>query len=269
MDDKNKKYEFIDACKWGGVVLHRIQALKDIYGVAKAGDIGGWVESEDNLSHEGLCWVGGDAKVYGRAQVYEDAQVRGNADVCGNAKVYGHCKVYGCAILYGEAQVYGNAEVYDYAKIYGHAHVRNCAQIHGFAKVYDYAEVYGDALVYDEAEVFGHAQVCEYATVDDFADVSGNSVMHGYVELNGYAKVCDGELTSCHDYLTVGPIGSRDAYTTLNLTTGTVQTGCFKGTLDEFERAVKKTHHDSKYADEYNKLIAYFRTLQNTCKINS
>ena len=47
-----------------GTVLFRIEALVDnkCYGV-KAGDKGGFIEKEYNLSHEGEAWVSGDARV--------------------------------------------------------------------------------------------------------------------------------------------------------------------------------------------------------------
>ena len=43
---------------------NRVVALID-FGNVKTGDVGGFVESENNLSHDGLCWVSGDARVYG------------------------------------------------------------------------------------------------------------------------------------------------------------------------------------------------------------
>lgn len=51
-----------------GRKFFRIKALVNIerYGV-KAGDLGGWVEKEDNLSQSGNAWVSGDAKVSGNA----------------------------------------------------------------------------------------------------------------------------------------------------------------------------------------------------------
>ena len=55
--ENNKKYELTEeAIVVDGHKLHRIRALKDFADV-KAGDLGGYVESEDNLSHEGNCWV--------------------------------------------------------------------------------------------------------------------------------------------------------------------------------------------------------------------
>lgn len=88
-----KKYELDeDTIVVDGHTLHPIRALKDFADV-KAGEFGGFVESEDNLSQEGDCWVYGDAKVYGKAQVFENAKVLDEAEVFGNAKVFGKAQV--------------------------------------------------------------------------------------------------------------------------------------------------------------------------------
>ena len=59
-----KKYELTDEIlEVGGRVLHRINALRN-FGNIKQGEIGGWIENEDNLSHCGDCWVYGDAFPY-------------------------------------------------------------------------------------------------------------------------------------------------------------------------------------------------------------
>lgn len=80
-----KKYEFTGETKEiNGITLHRIRAVRD-FGDVRAGDVGGWIEKEDNLSQKGNAWVYGDALVYGNALVYGDAQVYGNARVCGGA----------------------------------------------------------------------------------------------------------------------------------------------------------------------------------------
>ena len=171
-----KKYEFTGETKeWYGRTLHRIVAMCD-FGDVKKGNIGGWIEKEDNLSHEGTAWVYGDAQVYGTAWVYGDARVYGNA------RVYGDAQVRGTAWVYGDARVYGNARVY------------------------------GDA-----------------------------------------------EIKSPNDLYTVGPIGSRNDTTTFFRTkenTILVATGCFRGSIDEFEEAVRNTHGDNKYAKEYQNAIA-------------
>ena len=79
-----RKYELTNETKTlaGGTVLHRIRALRDIprFGV-KAGELGGFVEGENNLSQDGDAWVYGDAKVFGDAEVYGNAKVSGSAEV--------------------------------------------------------------------------------------------------------------------------------------------------------------------------------------------
>ena len=92
-----------------GKKLFRIKALV-AFGNVEKGELGGFIEKEDNLSHDGNAWVSGDAWVYGNAQVYGDAWVSGNAWVYGNAQVSGNARVY------GNAQVSGNA---DYAAVAG------------------------------------------------------------------------------------------------------------------------------------------------------
>lgn len=79
----NKKYELVDTEYISfetGNKLYRIKALRDIdrYGV-KAGDLGGFVESESNLSKKGDCWIKHEAMVCGNARVYGDIIVFCNA----------------------------------------------------------------------------------------------------------------------------------------------------------------------------------------------
>ena len=112
------KYELLqdDKIEVSGHILYRIKALKDFFG-AKAGDLGGYIEGESNLSHEGTCWVYDNARVFGEAYVYGNAYVYGDARVYGNARVCGDARVYGNARVCGNARVYGNARVCDNAKI--------------------------------------------------------------------------------------------------------------------------------------------------------
>ena len=68
-----KKYELTGETKEiGGVTLHRIRALVDIPGNdVKAGDLGGWIEVERNLSQKGAAWVADEARVMGEALVMD------------------------------------------------------------------------------------------------------------------------------------------------------------------------------------------------------
>ncbi len=52
-----KKYEFTNETQQvGDATLYRIRALRG-FGDVKASDLGGFIEKEDNLSHDGICWV--------------------------------------------------------------------------------------------------------------------------------------------------------------------------------------------------------------------
>ena len=132
-----KKYEFTGKeKKVNGRVFKQIRALVAIGALISAGDVGGWIESESNLSQVyGDAWVYGNAQVSGNAQVYGDAQVSGNAQVYGDARVSGDAQVYGNAQVYGDARVSGNAWVYGDARVYGDAQVSGNAQVYGDARV--------------------------------------------------------------------------------------------------------------------------------------
>ena len=218
-----KKYEFTGETKeivlpYRNAVLHRIRAIAD-FGTVKVGDLGGWIEKEENLSHEGNAWVRGDAKVYG------------NAKVCDNAEVYGDAKVY------GNAKVCDNAEVYVDAKVYGNAEVRGDAEVYGNAWVCGDAVVRGDAVVYGNAWVRGDAKVC------DNAEVYGNAVVRG-----------DAEIFLTSQVLTIGPIGSRNGFTTFYRDKDneiTVKCGCFLGKMERFLEKVEQTYGDSKHGQVY------------------
>ena len=170
----SKKYEFTDeTITVNGITLHRIKALIDFdrFGV-KAGDLGGFIEVETNLSHDGNAWVYGDALVYGNALISENAKVFPDALVYGNANIYGNACVSGNALVSGNAKVSENAKVSGDAWIYGNAKVSGDAKI---KRSNDYACVNGFGSVYKNATFFR----CEdnliraqcgrfYGTIDEF-----------------------------------------------------------------------------------------------------
>jgi carbonic anhydrase/acetyltransferase-like protein (isoleucine patch superfamily) len=211
------KYELTTEKNEAG--LYRIKALRDIprHGV-RAGDLGGFVASEHNLSQEGDAWIGENAKVYGEAKV------------CGKAAVSDY------AVVYGDAKVYNNAKVCGNAEVHGNAQVFNDAVVYGNADVYGNAEVNGDAEVGGKAEVYGPARVLGKARVN-----------------------------SPRDFLCIGPIGSRDDYTTFfRVEDGmrVVACGYFQGTLDDFKARVEMNHKDnSQYLAEYRAAIAFFEAV--------
>ena len=86
---ENKKFEFTEETKttpWGAT-LKRIVALRD-FGDVKVGDKGGFLEKEENLSHDNDCWVYDEARVYGEARVCDEARVTTVVKTFGNGFDY-------------------------------------------------------------------------------------------------------------------------------------------------------------------------------------
>lgn len=80
-----KKYELTTNTKMlFGRKLFQIKALVS-FGDVAAGDLGGYIEKEENLSHDGDAWVYDRALIFGDAKVYGDAWVHGDALVYGDA----------------------------------------------------------------------------------------------------------------------------------------------------------------------------------------
>lgn len=153
-----KKFELTEnyVVNESGTKLYQIKCI-NTFGNVEKGELGGFIEKEENLSQEGDAWVSGDALVSGNARVY------GNAWVYGNARVYGDARVYGTACLKSDAD--------------------HC----GF-------------------------------------DCFGSSNRH------------------THAYLT------RD-------NTVEITCGCFRGSIEEFEKRVKNTHAGTVYENQYNAII--------------
>lgn len=140
-----KKYILTEETKEvGGHILHKIQAVRD-FGDVQKGDLGGWVESEENLSHDGDCWISGNGRVSSNARI----------------------------------------------------------------------------------------------------------------GVNAY-------ISSPRSYFVQGPIGSRDDFLTCYLDKDKkiyAVTGCFSGTLEEFEKKVKETHGSNKHAKQYLKAAEAARVM--------
>lgn len=128
------KYELClnDTKNYGGHTLYRIRALKDISNsnanISK-GDIGGWVESEENLSQDGNCWVGRNACVLNKAKVLENALITDNSVMtdysilCGDAFVQKNCYLTDHSIVGGLSRLLDEVFLHDYTRVLDRATV--------------------------------------------------------------------------------------------------------------------------------------------------
>lgn len=167
---KTKKYKIRKDLSYtfDGHKLYRIEALKDFSDVKK-GDIGGFVEKEDNLSQKGKCWVYLDGKVYDNAMVLGNSVIDGFAQICDNAivmdnaNVRGYSKIKDNARVFGSARIEGNTIVKDNAQVYGNSLLIENAQ------VCDNAQLSGTCLVRDNAIVCGDVDICEFVRFNNDA----------------------------------------------------------------------------------------------------
>ena len=221
----SKKYKLTDeTINLNGVTLYRIEALK-YFGEIKKGDKGGFIESENNLAHEGDAWVSDNAHVYGNACVFDNSQVYGNAFVSGYAQVY------------GDAFVYGNAWLYDNTRVCGYARVADNARVYGDANVCDDSSVFGSALVYDNAHVYGDALVRGYACVRGDAEISTDA-----------------------DYIVFKNWWSSGRYFTWTRSNNMWSVGCFYGTGEEL---IKKAYKDSELSGrQYERIVKYVEEIK-------
>lgn len=124
----------------------RIVALRN-FGDIREGDVGGFIDTEFNLSHNGSCWVADDAWAGNGASVRQCARVGGNA------------RVGGSALVTGVAQIGGNARVSGTVTICGIATVCDGARVDGCAAVGESAYVGGDVRVDGRVTIKGMAQL--------------------------------------------------------------------------------------------------------------
>ena len=149
---ENSKYGITDISHPDYKDLHRIVALRDIGTEVKAGDLGGYVKSQSNLSYQNGddAWIYDDAIVRGSAFVADNAQIRNHAEISGFANIGGAALICGHAVVTDNALVHG-ALMRDYAVASGHSFVGlsqktnlapallgNCevrGSVHGFVRI--------------------------------------------------------------------------------------------------------------------------------------
>lgn len=131
----DKKYEFTGKTRCvDDKILKQIIAVRDIdtiYKLVIAGEIGGYIETEKNLSHEGNCWVFYDS------YVYEWANVRQNAVIRGRSYVHDHAVVGGNVLVSGTSEINGYASIYDDCVITGDSVISDFSFLRKNARVTD------------------------------------------------------------------------------------------------------------------------------------
>ena len=242
---RNKKYRLSKIIKYvNGHTLHRIRALRDIplHQVEK-GDLGGWIESTDNLSQECDCWVADEAMVYEDACVEDDAVVSDEACVWGNARISRSANIGSSAKVFGDALVTDFAWVIGDAKVYDSACVTEGARVGGDARVYGCAKLSGNVIVSWDTKVFGDAHI------------------------RGEAEIVGDALVGCtEDVMVFKNTWSSGRYITYTSSNKMWVAGCFYGTGKEL---IKRAYKDSELSGKcYEAIVKAVETIERAKRIN-
>lgn len=118
-----KKYQLTKTTRvYNDKTLYQIQALQGIpmYGVRK-GALGGFIESEENLSQEGNCWLHKEAVIMDNARVQDDAVVHSHSYITDNAIIGDSCYICSAAIISDNAKLGTCTVVEDGGRVFGNA----------------------------------------------------------------------------------------------------------------------------------------------------
>ena len=147
------KYEITDIAHPVYPEPHRIRALRQVRDDVPAGELGGFVQSEANLSQD-----------KDEAWLYDDSISRHEANVCGGAQLHDQAVAQDLALVTGSAVMYDKAAVCDNAIV-----TAGCIR--------------------DEAFVLGNARIRENTVTHIAPVVTGQSVVMG--DLAGSVMVFD------------------------------------------------------------------------------
>lgn len=232
------KYEMTDeTIEFEGRTLHKVRGTDERGKVRNCG----FVEQELNMPGTDEVRFNWNAKILDCGQVNCRASINDNAIIRDNA------------IVTGEAKVFGNAEI------------RECSVVREWALVSDNVVVQGNAHVQGHAEVLGNSHIKDFAYVDGYARIIDNAIICEVADVHGNARIGkNGYITDVDDYLCIGPIGSRDDFTTFYRTEKDgiyVCCGCFNNSIEKFKKAVLKEHGaDSKYGKQYLSAIKFAKS---------
>lgn len=177
-----------DSIEIKGTTYRRIIALQDIIDkrnvvLVKRGEKGGFVESRDNLSETGTCWIYDNAIVGQEASVMNDAKVLNNSSIFDNVEVCDNAQISGESTIYGNVTVGGNATVSDSVNMHGNVSIEGNAELSGNASLYGNASVDGDAKISGNVSVYGNV------SIGGNAELSGNASLYGNAEIGGNVKI--------------------------------------------------------------------------------
>lgn len=249
------------------ITLYQIRALRDFtcpfklnpdgeildQTPVKKGDLGGYVQKEENLSHEGGCWifeeaevrdngrVEGNARLAGRSLVRDNAVVKGYSCLAANAYVWGNAVLDGATQMKGLVSIGGNSRTNGYVSINGNSQVRGDSVLDGNIFL-------NGTVVVENVKLTGNVHLCGQCYVT--FDIDGNKGIAAYRTTESTYTPNDYDPER-HSFEYIVASTKEDIWSIYN----------FHGTSEEFIQFVEKNHPSS--TEYYRNLVEYHKKQYN------
>ena len=115
-----KKYEITEITHPKYPWLHRIRARCQVSEQVGPGALGGYVQTEDNLSQDGTCWIYDQAICCEEAVVEDDGRMFDGAVARGSALISGDARMFERAVAEGNSSFF-SGELKEDARLSGNA----------------------------------------------------------------------------------------------------------------------------------------------------
>lgn len=115
-----KKYEITEITHPKYPWLHRIRARCQVNEQVGPGALGGYVQTEDNLSQDGTCWIYDQAICCEEAVVEDDGRMFDSAVARGSALISGDARMFERAVAEGNSSFF-SGELKEDARLSGNA----------------------------------------------------------------------------------------------------------------------------------------------------
>lgn len=115
-----KKYEITEITHLKYPWLHRIRARCQVNEQVGPGALGGYVQTEDNLSQDGTCWIYNQAICCEEAVVEDDGRMFDGAVARGSALISGDARMFERAVAEGNSSFF-SGELKEDARLSGNA----------------------------------------------------------------------------------------------------------------------------------------------------
>ena len=115
-----KKYEITEITHPKYPWLHRIRARCQVNEQVGPGALGGYVQTEDNLSQDGTCWIYDQAICCEEAVVEDDGRMFDGAVARGSALISGDARMFERAVAEGNSSFF-SGELKEDARLSGNA----------------------------------------------------------------------------------------------------------------------------------------------------